>query len=131
MPNFRRALVPGASWFFTVNLLERRGNDLLVRQIDVLRACVRRVQRLHPLTIDAWVVLPRAYALCMDATAGDADYALRWRLIKTLFCRASPADEYRSIVRLQRGERGTWQRRIANTSSATKKTSAGMSITST
>ncbi len=25
MPNYRRALVPGASWFFTVNLLERRG----------------------------------------------------------------------------------------------------------
>ena len=58
MPNYRRALVPGASWFFTVNLLERRGNDLLVRQVDVLRACVRRVHRLHPFTIDAWVVLP-------------------------------------------------------------------------
>jgi len=26
MPNYRRALVPGASWFFTVNLLQRRNN---------------------------------------------------------------------------------------------------------
>jgi putative transposase len=24
MPNYRRALVPGGCWFFTVNLLERR-----------------------------------------------------------------------------------------------------------
>ncbi len=31
MPNYRRALASGASWFFTVNLPERRGNDLLVR----------------------------------------------------------------------------------------------------
>lgn len=31
MPNYRRAWVPGATWFFTVNLLERRDNDLLVR----------------------------------------------------------------------------------------------------
>ena len=37
MPNYRRALAPGASWFFTVNLLQRRGNDLLVRHIDLLR----------------------------------------------------------------------------------------------
>jgi len=53
MPNYRRALVPGASWFFTVNLLQRCHNDLLVRNIDVLRASVRRVHILYPFTIDA------------------------------------------------------------------------------
>ena len=42
---------------------------------------------------------------------GDAAYSLRWRLIKTFFCRALPPDEYRSAVRLQSGERGIWQRR--------------------
>ena len=40
MPRFIRANTPGATWFFTVNLLQRNGNDLLVRHIDVLRACV-------------------------------------------------------------------------------------------
>jgi hypothetical protein len=34
MPNYRRAYVSGASWFFTVNLLQRRSNDLLVRHIQ-------------------------------------------------------------------------------------------------
>lgn len=40
MPNYRRAWVPGATWFFTVNLLERRGNDLLVREIHQERGQV-------------------------------------------------------------------------------------------
>jgi putative transposase len=37
MPNYRRAWHPGGTYFFTVNLLERSGNDLLVRHIDHLR----------------------------------------------------------------------------------------------
>ena len=46
MPNYRRAFVPGGTWFFTVNLLQRNGNDLLVRHIDLLRDIVRRVRGL-------------------------------------------------------------------------------------
>jgi len=41
MPNYRRVFIPGGIWFFTLNLLERHGNDLLVRAIY---AYVRRVQ---------------------------------------------------------------------------------------
>ena len=48
MPNYRRAFAPGASWFFTVNLLQRRRNDLLLRHVepgkaDQLRNPVRRI----------------------------------------------------------------------------------------
>lgn len=94
-----------------MNLLERRGNDLLVRHIDVLRTAVRRVHRLHPFIINAWVVLPEHMHCVWTLPPGDADYPLRWRLIKTFFSRALPLDEYRSAVRLHRGERGIWQRR--------------------
>ncbi len=45
MPNYRRAFVRGGTWFFTVNLLERRGNNLLIREIDLFRQVVRRVNR--------------------------------------------------------------------------------------
>ena len=45
MPNYRRALTPGGTWFFTVNLLERRGNDLLVRNIDLLRVCIKAAEQ--------------------------------------------------------------------------------------
>jgi putative transposase len=111
MPNYRRAYVPGASWFFTVNLLQRRNNDLLVRHIDLLRDAVRRVHRLHPFVIDAWVVLPEHMHCVWTLPPGDSAYSMRWRLIKTFFCRALPSDEYRSRLRLLRGERGIWQRR--------------------
>jgi putative transposase len=58
MPNYRRAFIPGGTWFFAVNLLQRHGNKLLVREIDVLRATVRSVRNRHPFQIEAWVVLP-------------------------------------------------------------------------
>ena len=57
MPNCRRWRIPGGTYFFTVNLLERR-SDLLVRHVDALRDAVRRTRRERPFHIDAWVVLP-------------------------------------------------------------------------
>lgn len=41
----------------------------------------------------------------------DANYALRWRLIKTRFSRTLPKTEQRSESRVWKGERGIWQRR--------------------
>jgi putative transposase len=58
MPDYRRYHVPGGTYFFTVNLLQRYPNDLLVRPIELLRTGVRDVQATWPLHIDAWVVLP-------------------------------------------------------------------------
>jgi putative transposase len=43
MPNYRRNRVPGGTYFFTVNLFDRR-SDLLVAQIDLLRVTVRNVR---------------------------------------------------------------------------------------
>jgi len=39
MPDYRRFRVPGGTYFFTINLLERRA-DLLVRHIDALREAI-------------------------------------------------------------------------------------------
>ena len=41
MADYRRYRVAGGTYFFTINLLERR-SDLLMREIDVLREAVRR-----------------------------------------------------------------------------------------
>ena len=41
MLNYRRAFVSGGACFFTVNLLERHNNDILVREIDLLRDVIR------------------------------------------------------------------------------------------
>jgi hypothetical protein len=49
---YRRALIPGASYFFTVNLADRSAR-LLVDGIADLRAVVCDVRRAHPFAIVA------------------------------------------------------------------------------
>jgi len=57
MPNYRRNRVPGGTYFFTVNLLDRN-STILVAQIELLRQSVRAARARAPFHIDAWVVLP-------------------------------------------------------------------------
>jgi REP-associated tyrosine transposase len=110
MPDYRRNLTPGAPYFFTVNLLDRR-SDLLVRHIEVLREAVRAVRRRSPFVIDAWVVLPDHMHCLWTLPDADADYPGRWREIKTAFSKSLPITEPREPVMVKRGERGIWQRR--------------------
>jgi putative transposase len=111
MPNYRRNFLPGGTFFFTVNLLERN-RDLLVRHVDVLREAVRTVRAAQPFEIVAWVVLPEHQHCIWTLPPGDTDYPERWRLIKLLFSRALPKDERISASRGAKGERGIWQRRF-------------------
>jgi len=97
--------------FFTVNLLQRNENDLLVRHIDLLREAIRSTRRAHPFVIHGWVVLPDHMHCMISLPIGDADFALRLRLIKACFSKAIPDIEWRSETRQRRGERGIWQRR--------------------
>jgi len=69
MPDYRRNRVPGGTFFFTVNLLDR-GSDLLARRIDILRDAVRGVRARAPFRIDAWVVLPD-HMHCQESRLGD------------------------------------------------------------
>lgn len=109
--DYRRAWHPGGTYFFTVNCLQRNNNDLLIRNIDLLRAAVAKVKSTHPFMIHAWVVLPDHMHCVMELPERDSDFATRWRLIKMLFSRGISKDEYRSEIRKQRRERGIWQRR--------------------
>ena len=111
MPEYRRAWHPGGTWFFTVNLLRRGGNDLLVRHIEDLRCIVARVRSAHPFSIHGWAVMPDHLHCLISLPEHDTDFALRWRLIKGGFSQAIPANEWRSTVRQRRGERAVWQRR--------------------
>ena len=110
MPDYRRNRVPGGTFFFTVNLLHRRTN-LLVTQIDALRAAVRQARARAPFHIDAWVVLPDHMHCLWTLPEGDSDFPGRWWTIKTTFTKSLPAGEQRSPVMQDRGERGIWQRR--------------------
>ncbi len=111
MPDYRRNRVPGGSYFFTVNLLDRR-SDLLVNHIDLVRACVDRVRHLMPFHIDAWVVLPDHMHAVWTLPQGDANFSRRWQAIKMAFVKGIEPAELLSISRRVRGERGVWQRRF-------------------
>ena len=111
MPNYRRSRVPGGTYFFTVNLLDRNSR-LLVDHVDVLREAVRTVRARAPFHIDAWVVLPEHLHCIWTLPPDDDDYSGRWRALKALFATAMPRTEWRAAARLRKGERGVWQRRF-------------------
>lgn len=111
MSKYRRYRVPGGTYFFTLNLLERR-QDLLVRHIHALREAVRRTRQQRPFHIDAWVVLPDHLHCVWTLPPGDDDFSNRWKAIKIRFVQSLPATERRSAVRIAKSERGIWQRRF-------------------
>ena len=110
MANYQRVKINGATYFFTVALLERKGNSLLIQEVDTLRDVVREVKAKYPFHIYGWVVLPDHLHALWTLPADDCDYSLRWRLIKSGFSRALPKIEHRSPIRQAAGERGIWQR---------------------
>src|SRR5215475_5965889 len=110
MTDYRRNFIAGGSFFFTVNLAERR-LSLLTSHIDELRSAIRETRKRHPFTIDAIVVLPDHLHAVWTLPEGDADFATRWRLIKSTFSRCIPCGERISASRAAKGERGIWQRR--------------------
>jgi putative transposase len=109
MTNYRRNFVSGARYFFTVNLADRRSRRL-TEGIGLLRGAFRYTRVRHPFAIEAIVVLPDHLHAIWTLPDGDADFALRWRLIKSAFSRGLPRHERVSESRIAKGERGIWQR---------------------
>jgi putative transposase len=110
MTGYRRNFVAGDCFFFTVNLAERRLR-LLTGHVDQLRTAFREVRRRHPFAIEAIVALPDHLRTIWTMPEGDADFATRWRLIKSAFSRRLPTGQRISDSRASKGERGIWQRR--------------------
>jgi putative transposase len=107
MTNYRRNFLAGGSFFFTVNLAERRLR-LLTDNIDKLRVAFRETRRRHPFEIAAMVVLPDHLHSIWNLPEGDAEFSTRWRLIKSAFSRGPAVDEPISRSRAAKGERGIW-----------------------
>ncbi|MEO5670343.1 MAG: transposase [Ramlibacter sp.] len=110
MSNYRRSLVPGATYFFTVTL-EDRTSDLLVREIEVLREAYSATVGTHPFKTIAICVMPEHLHAIWQLPPGDSDFPLRWQLIKRRFSRKmTPATE-RCASQLSKRDKGIWQRR--------------------
>lgn len=108
--DYHRAYVKGGCYFFTVTLANRK-EKLLVQHIDALRASIKYVKDRYPFIINAIVILPNHLHCIWTLPDGDCDYAKRWSLIKIHFSKKLPKTERINSSRLQKGERGIWQRR--------------------
>ena len=112
---YRRVLIPGASYFFTLVTHQRSPIFSDINAVDLFRKAVRKVRASHPFSLDAEVILPDHLHLLCSLPEGDCDYPTRLRLIKAAFTRSilrhqQPAVE-RSESRARRGEQAVWQRR--------------------
>ena len=111
MARYRRNFIAGGTFFFTVKLADPKSR-LLVEHIDLLRAAYMDVQKQYPFETVAVCVLPNHIHAIWTLPPDDADYSLRWRLIKTKFSAHFPHAENLSASKQRRHERGIWQRRF-------------------
>jgi len=110
MPNYRRLFIPGGTFFFTVNLLDR-SRDLLTENIAALRRSYAYVARRHPFETIAVVILPDHLHCIWRLPLEDHDYPTRLRLLKSHFSKQLPSVSDTRKGR-RKGERGVWQRRF-------------------
>jgi putative transposase len=116
MPNYRRAIVPGGTFFLTL-VTQRRVPIFAAQDARAnLRGALERCNEFHPFELDAIVLLPDHLHVLMTLPIGDADFSRRISHIKATFTRSYLADggheEPRSPSRLRQRARGVWQRRF-------------------
>ena len=81
MVAYRRYYLKGGTWFFTVNLRNRKSR-LLTEHIGTLRHAILTIKRRKPFYIDAWVILPEHLHCIWTLPGDDSDFSARWRDIK-------------------------------------------------
>ena len=109
MSRYRRSLVSGGTYFFTVTLFDRR-DELLVVQIDRLRAAFQSVRSRRPFQTLAVCILPDHLHTIWRLPDGDADFSGRWSLVKRLFSSGLPHSGTLSPSKATKREKGIWQR---------------------
>ncbi|HAU1150665.1 TPA: transposase [Legionella pneumophila] len=110
MVNYRRSFVPGGTFFFTVTLYNRN-STLLVDNIHLLKSSFRTVKNKHPFPMKAYVILPDHLHMIWQLPIGDADYSLRWKLIKALFSKSINKTGFQ-LSKTKYNEYRLWQRRF-------------------
>ncbi len=110
MVRYRRNFLSGGTFFITATLADRKSR-VLVEYVEPLRTAMRLTRRRYPFGIDAVVVLPDHLHIVMTLPDGDADFSIRWSLIKRRFTSAV-ASAGAPVARHANGEPTLWQRRF-------------------
>ena len=116
MPKYRRARIPGGTYFFTVVTYHRQrflANPLCQ---SVLSTVIKEVRADLPFTQNAWVYLPDHLHCIWTLPEGETDYSKRWGLIKSRFSKQVKNILKEEIVgsasRRHKREASIWQRRF-------------------
>ena len=113
MPNWRRAIVPGGTFFFTVVADQRRPIFASEPARTILGNVIRESQSTHPFEILAIVLLQDHLHTIWEMPRGDANYSARWQWIKTQFTQRwleqGGSETIISKGRKSDGRRGVWQ----------------------
>jgi len=109
MVAYRRNLVPGGTFFFTVNLQERN-KSYLTENVEELREAFRSCKAKLSFQIDAIVILPDHLHCIMTLPPDDTDYAARWKSIKSTFTK-SLIKKGVELLKDKNGRYNLWQRR--------------------
>ena len=82
---YRRVFNSGASYFFTVVTAQRQPIFENDKAVCLFCDALRHVMKSHPFIQDAFVIMPDHIHCIWSLPDGDADYSMRWRLIKARF----------------------------------------------
>jgi len=116
VPNYRRAYLPGGTFFFTL-VTYNRARFLCDEQArTVLRTCLATCRQRHPFTIDAMVLLPDHLHALWTLPEGDGNFSTRFAVLKKsfteLWLRLGGWEGVTSASRQRHRRRGVWQRRF-------------------
>ena len=116
MVTYRRADIPGGTYFFTVVTNNRREIFTMPEARNFLRQAVLDVRKQYPFTIDAWVLLPEHLHCIWTLPPGDHDFSGRWGRIKAGFSRRAKEllHDEALLTRSRKNKREStiWQRRF-------------------
>ncbi|MGD0006236.1 MAG: transposase [Anaerolineaceae bacterium] len=116
MPEYRRSILEGGTFFFTVVTYNRR--PILTTPVarEILHSAWITVQERFPFKTDAVCLLPEHIHCIWTLPEGDSNYSVRWKEIKRLFTRdytyqVGPGKFHNKSHQKQR-EATIWQRRF-------------------
>jgi putative transposase len=89
MPEYRRAIISGGTYFFTVVTQDRLPVLTCEEVRQALRDGIQEVRQSLPFIIEAWVLLPDHLHTIWTLPEGDANYQARWAIIKRIVTKRS------------------------------------------
>ena len=95
---YRRIKISGTTYFFTINLANRK-STLLLDNVSNLKAALTTAKTKHPFKIEEIVILPEHLHLLIPLPQNDSNYSQRINLIKGHFSRSIISHEKISASR--------------------------------